>query len=575
MVDGRSDIMKQLLNAPWSAAYPAGLHPACELPGFALDRLTDEAAGRWGNHPAITFRKFTWSFMELAAEVARCAKAFSALGLKRGDVVALLLPNTAWHPVVFLAAMRMGLVIVHLTPLDPPRMLRYKLADSGARTLIATNIDDVAVRAEACFVEGLVDRLILAEDEAFGPSHNTGPRPTDSGIYSLVNLVRLASSAPMPDAVAQLDDLAILQYTGGTTGSPKAAMLTHRNISAAIQSYDLWFDAWKLLKQGEEKVLLFLPLFHIYALTSFLLRGLINGYHTVIFTRFDVASALDAIEAGATCLPGVPAIWTALTQTEGFETRNLSSLRYCSSGSAPLPVEVARRIREVTGLGVLGGWGMTETAPIGTNIPCNRPDKPGTIGVPMPGIWMDVVAADDPTRILLPREIGELRIFGPNVTSGYLGRPEDTTAAFSQGGLLTGDLGFMDEEGFFTIVDRKKDLILSGGFNVYPQQIEQAIREHSAVAEAAVVGIPDARRGESAKAFVVIRKGASSPSLPEIREFLRERVGAHEIPVALEVLDALPRTPVGKVNKLALKRRTAESETAAAVDTADAKQAHE
>lgn len=575
MADGRLDTMKLLMDAPWSAAYPVGLHPACELPGFTLDRLADEAAACWGDRSAITFRGSTWSFSELAVEVANCAKAFSGLGLKRGDVVALLLPNTAWHPVVFLAAMRIGLVIVHLTPLDPPRMLRHKLADSGARTLISTNIDDVALRAEACFQGGLVDRFILAEDETFGPSHSTGPRPTDGGVDSLSGLIRLASGGPVPDAVADLDDLAILQYTGGTTGLPKAAMLTHRNISAAIQSYDLWFKAWNLLKPGEEKVLLYLPLFHIYALTSFLLRGVINGYNIQIFTRFNVNSALDSLEAGATCLPGVPAIWIALTQAEGLETRNLSSLRYCSSGSAPLPVEVARRIREVTGLSVLGGWGMTETAPIGTNIPCNRADKAGTIGVPMPGIWMDVVAVDDPTRVLSPREIGELRIFGPNVTSGYRGRPEETAAAFSQGGLLTGDLGFMDEEGFFTIVDRKKDMILSGGFNVYPQQIEHAIQEHRAVAEAAVVGIPDARRGEAAKAFVVIHKGTSAPSLPEMREFLKGRVGPHEIPVALEVLDALPRTPVGKVNKLALNRLTADSEIAGTAGTYGAKEAHE
>src|SRR5690606_24815257 len=219
-------------------------------------------------------------------------------------------------------------------------------------------------------------------------------------------------------------DLALLQYTGGTTGLPKGAMLTHRNLSAAVSSYDLWFDALGLTRPGEDRVLLFLPLFHIYALSAVMLRALNNGLELILHTRFDPQTALAEIEAGATSLPGVPTMWIAIAATPGFEKRNLSSLRYCASGGAPMPVEIARRIKTMTGHDILGGWGMTETSPVGTNIPPGWPDKIGTIGVPLPGIYMDVVSPDDPTRVLPAGEIGEIRIFGPNVTAGYLNRPD-------------------------------------------------------------------------------------------------------------------------------------------------------
>ncbi|MCC0044270.1 MAG: AMP-binding protein [Brucellaceae bacterium] len=239
------------------------------------------------------------------------------------------------------------------------------------------------------------------------------------------------------------------------------------------------------------------------------------------------------------------------------------SLRYCASGGAPLPVEVARKIKAGTGHDLLGGWGMTETSPAGTNIPVTRPDMVGSIGVPLPGIWMDIVALDDPDRVLPPGETGELRIVGPNVATGYYNRPDETAAAFTPNGFLTGDIGFMDDEGFFTIVDRKKDMILSGGFNIYPQLIEQAIYEHPDVEEALVIGVADEYRGEAAKAFVKLLKGAEPLTLDALRAFLKGRLGPHELPAALEIRDALPRTPVGKLSKLELKQEEAERRKAA------------
>ncbi len=550
-----------LANAPWKAIYPPGLSPDVELDAYPVHEIVDRAAVDWGDTAAFSFRGRITSYTDLKSAVDRCARAFMAAGLAKGARVALYLPNTLYHPIAFFGAVKAGLTIVHLSPLDGDLVLRHKLTDSGARVIVTTNIGDMAVKAASLIGAGVVDRVIVGEDAALGVSELAGPMPTDDGVTPFAEFIRDQSDAHLPEVSP--DDLALLQYTGGTTGLPKGAMLTHRNLSTSVSAYDRWFEGFDLTSPGEDRVILVLPLFHIYALSAVMLRALNNGLELIMHTRFDAETVLADIETGATSFPGVPTMWIAIAALPDFENRNLSSLRYCASGGAPLPVEIARKIKSRCGHDVLGGWGMTETSPAGTNIPQTRPDKVGTIGVPLPGIWMDVVALDDPTRVLPAGETGELRIVGPNVTEGYWNRPEETASSFSEGGLLTGDIGFMDEEGFFTIVDRKKDMILCGGFNVYPQLIEQAIYEHPDVEEVLVVGIPDDYRGEAAKAFIKLHAGAETLTLDALRAFLKSRLGPHELPTAIDLRDALPRTPVGKLSKLELKQEEAKRQQAA------------
>jgi long-chain acyl-CoA synthetase len=346
------------------------------------------------------------------------------------------------------------------------------------------------------------------------------------------------------------DDIALLQYTGGTTGVPKAAMLSHANLTAAVSIHNAWGDPQGLSLRGEGRTICVLPLFHIYALTSCLTRALHLGHEILLRPRFDVATTLDDIEAKrATFFPGVPTMWIAIAHHPGLETRDLSSLVTISSGGAPCPIEIETRIHQLTGRRLGGGWGMTETSPAGSNIPRNRPDKRGTIGVPLPGIVMDVVALDDPHRVLPLGEIGEIRVKGPNVTRGYWNRPDETAASFADGYLLTGDIGYIDDEGFFFIVDRKKDMILSGGFNVYPRAIEEAIYEHPSVEEVIVIGVADAYRGEAAKAFVKLKARAEPFTLEDLRDFLADKLGRHELPAHLEFRSTLPKTAVGKLSK--------------------------
>jgi long-chain acyl-CoA synthetase len=394
------------------------------------------------------------------------------------------------------------------------------------------------------------------------------PIPGESGVVRF-DALREAGAATLPRPWPEVDveDIALLQYTGGTTGRPKGTILTHANLSAACAIYKAWTDPQRISPPGTDKCICVLPLFHMYALSAVMLRCLQDGNELMLRPRFDVATTLHDIEVKrATVFPGVPTMWIALVNTPDIEKRDLASLRRVSSGGAPLPVEVAERFERLTGHRLAGGWGMTETSPAGTNLPLDGTGRPGSVGLPLPGIVMDIVALDDPRRRLPPGEKGEIRIKGPNVTRGYWNAPQETAAAFADGYLLTGDIGYMDEDGYFYLVDRKKDMIVSGGYNVYPRTIEEAIYEYPAVAEVIVIGVPDAYRGEAAKAFVQLKPGAAAFTLDELRAFLADKIGRHELPAHLQLRDALPRTAVGKLSKRELideERQKAASQAAA------------
>ncbi len=529
---------------PWEAIYPPGLAWDVPLRVETLPGMLDRAVAAHPNRIAITFRSHRMTFAELGARVDRLARGLAALGIDRGEAVGLLLPNSPAHPVAFFACLRIGARVVHLTPLDPARAVARKLGDSGARMLITTNLPGVLPQAEEAVRTGAAAHLIVAEDADWGPSAAAVPVPAHA---------RRLGALDGPDVawpVLDPHDVALLQYTGGTTGQPRAAQLTHANLTSTVSIYDAWNVGLGRGFRPADRVLCVLPLFHIYALTAVLLRAISNGVELVLHPRFQLDAVLDAIEAGrCTHMNGVPTMWIALVNAPGIDRRELSSLRVASSGGAALPHEVGERFRALTGLRLGGGWGMTETSPAGTNLLPDRDQEPGEIGVPLPGVEMQVVALDDPRAVLPAGEAGELRVRGPNVTPGYWNRAAENAAAFVDGWFLTGDVGRMEPDGRFVLVDRKKDMIISGGFNVYPRAIEEAIHEHPDVQEAAVIGVADAYRGQAAKAFVVLREGAADLTLDALRAFLADRLGKHELPDALELRQSLPHTPVGKLAK--------------------------
>jgi long-chain acyl-CoA synthetase len=530
----------------WEKSYPPGVRWDAPIKTSTLQELLDTAAAAFGERTAFTYRDHVLTYRAFADLAARAAAGLMRLGIGRNDGVALLLPNTPYHPISFFATLRAGARVVHLSALDVERELVHKLKDSGARTLVTTNLFGLVGKAGRLLAGGHVDRIIIGDDALWGAAPTSPDAFTESAnVIAFGRLLDASPPARWPDVSAS--DIALLQYTGATTGLPKAAMLTHANLTAAVASYLEWIRASARPGAGPDRVILVLPLFHIYGLCSVMLRHLACGNTLMLRPRFDVEAVLHDIEVErATSFPGVPTMWIALINHPGIETRDFSSLRVIGSGGAPLPVEVAERVKRIVGLPLPSGWGMTETSPAGISPPPKGRPKPGTIGIPLPGIRVEVVALDDPRRVLGVGETGELRIKGANVMQGYWNRPRESAAVMVDGWFLTGDIGFMDEDGYFFLVERKNDVIISGGFNVYPVAIEYAIYEHPSVEEVMVIGVPDPYRGEAAKAFVKLRTGAPTLTLEALRDFLADKLGRHELPTSLELRASLPRTAAGK-----------------------------
>ena len=551
------------MTHPGEQFYPEGVRWDDPIARGTLPDLLSAAAAEFGSRPAIEFRDRPISFAELEGLVETAASAFLRAGYGKNSSVALFLGNSPDHPVNFFGALKAGARVVHLSPLDGEIALSHKLTDSGARVLVTSNLSALLPTALKFLDRGLLDRLIVCEDDNWGKVGTPQTAlPDNPAIITHKQFIDGAAKPAQWPAISA-DDVALLQYTGGTTGLPKGAMLSHGNLTSAVSVYDVWGKPTRLERNAIERVICVLPLFHIYALTVVLLSAIRRGHLISLHQRFDVEAVMRDIEVKrATAFPGVPTMWIAIAALPDLDKRDLSSLASCGSGGAPLPVEVARIFERRVGMKLKSGWGMTETCSPGTAHPKEGPDKPGSIGLMLPGIEMDVVSLEDPTKLMPVGEAGEIRIRGPNVTTGYWNRPKETADAFVGDRFLTGDIGYMDADGYFYLVDRKKDMIISGGFNVYPQMIEQAIYTHPSVQEVIVIGIPDDYRGEAAKAFIKLRDGANSFALEELRAFLTGKLGKHELPAALDFVDELPRTPVGKLSRHELRLQQPSLQTA-------------
>jgi len=551
------------MTHPGEQFYPEGVHWDDEITQGTVPGLLSDAARAYGSRTVIEFRDrpITYTALERMVEVA--ASAFLGAGYGKGSSVALFLGNTPDHPVNFFGALKAGARVAHLSPLDGEIALSHKLSDSGSRVLVTSNLAALLPTALKFLEKGLIDRLIVCEDDHWGSvGTKQTPLPDHPAVITFKQFIDGATLPAQWPALAP-DDVALLQYTGGTTGLPKGAMLTHGNLTSAVSIFDVWGRPARA-RRGDviERVICVLPLFHIYALTVVLLSSIRRGHLISLHQRFDAETVMRDIEIKrATVFPGVPTMWIAIAALPDLDKRDFSSLNVAGSGGAPLPVEVAKVLQARVGMKLRSGWGMTETCSPGTAHSDSGPDKPGSIGMMLPGIELDVVALDDPTRVLPVGEVGEIRIKGPNVTKGYWNKPKESAESFVGDRFLTGDIGYMDADGYFFLVDRKKDMIISGGFNVYPQMIEQAIYTHPSVHEVIVIGIPDDYRGEAAKAYIKLREGAKPFSIDELRTFLTGKLGKHELPAAVEFVAELPRTPVGKLSRHELRQQTSSHPT--------------
>ena len=567
-------------DMPWLASYPEGVRWDIDIEPAPVQRILDDTAAKWPDKPALEFMGRRLSYSELRDQANRAAKGLQQLGVGPGVHVGLYLPNTPHYVIAFFGVLKAGGTVVNYSPLDAAKVLEHKIEDS--RTDVLFTLDMAALYPQMADMLGKtrLKTLVVGNMAEMTPAPDAVTAQMRQG-KQLADVkwdaqhLRFADLldndgrfTPHPIARSE-DEVAMLQYTGGTTGLPKGAMITHGNLTAACAQYRESCDGTPpVLVDGQERFLAVLPPFHIFALTVNMLFGIRLGAELILHARFDAEAALKDISAKkVTTFCGVPTMFTALIGHPDTPKYDLRSLKYCGSGGAPLPLEVAQRYREVTDCPLSEGWGMTETSPTGTFTPVHGKRKAGSCGMPLPRIDIKMLSLEDPNRYVPLGEKGEICIKGPNVMKGYWNRAEATAEVTTFDGYMrTGDVGYMDEDGFIFIVDRCKDMLLCSGFNVYPRVIEEAIYQHPAVAEVCVIGIPDSYRGQSPKAFVALKKDAEAFELPALQAFLKDKLGKHEMVHALEIRAALPRTAVGKLSKKELvdeeaHKRAASEET--------------
>ncbi len=559
----------------WLKSYEAGVPATLSYPKVPVHHFLEENARRFPNHAAVllTAQQFSsvLTYRQVDQLANRFANALIWLGIRPGDRVALQLPNFPQFVFGFYGALKAGATVVPVNPLYKAHDLETVLANSGARVILTLprfvpSLSEVVAKTS-------IESIIATEVYDFFPFpwkqlawYKMRKEPRPGGVLRLPALLRSASPKP-PGLTVKGDDVAILQYTGGTTGVPKGAMLTHRNLVANFTQMRNWLTD---LKEGQERFLSVVPFFHVYGLTVGL-NTAISVASTVICVVMPLLDARLIAEMIArhrpTIFPGAPVIYLAINQLKDVQRYNLKSVKVCVSGSAPLPVEVQSEFERLTGARVVEGYGLTEASP-GTHVnPVYGTHKVGSIGLPLPDTDVRIVDAETGEREMPQGESGELVIRGPQVMKGYWNAPGETAATLRDGWLYTGDIARMDEEGYFFIVDRKKDIVIVGGLKVYPREIEEILHEHPKVKEAAVTGVTHKVRGELLVAQVVLKDGVTGDPKQvrrELLEFCRQRLVPYKVPRRIEIVSALPKTWIGKV----LRREIRETVAARADDDA-------
>lgn len=563
------------MEKPWLQFYDPGVPATLTYPTHPLHEYLTYSARQFPENPALIFFDRIISYRELD-EAATCfAAALQALGIRKGDRVALLLPNTPQYVISYYGTLRAGGVVVPTNPQYVARELEHQLRDSGARVIVTlslffdkvqevrgrTALEHVIVTNIKEYFPSIVKALFtLFKEKKDGHRVDISGLSSTSWFQDFLNCA--APSAFTPVEVSQ-DDLAVLGYTGGTTGTPKGAMLTHRNLVANIEQMKVWDSE---AREGAEITLGALPFFHSYGQTVVMNLAIASGSAIICIPNpRELDRVLKAIDKHKpTRFPGVPTLYTAINNHPQLSRYSLKSIRVCNSGAGALPPEVQKAFESLTGAKLVEGYGLTETSPVTHSNPLLGKRKIGSIGVPFPDTEVKLVNVETGLEVG-PGEEGEIVIRAPQVMKGYWNRPEETASTLrdlGDGGgpwLFTGDIGRMDEEGYFYIVDRKKDMIKTSGFNVYPREVEDVLYEHPAVLEAAVVGIPDMHRMEAVKAYVVLRPGQTA-SEQELRDFCRQRLTGYKVPRVVEFRDSLPKSMVGKI----LRRVLVEEEAAKA-----------
>jgi long-chain acyl-CoA synthetase len=552
---------------PWHARYDPGVRPALAYAPLTLPGFLRRSAERHPAAPALHFANVRYDYAALQREVECCSSALAACGAAPGTRVALQLPNVPQMVIAYYAALALGCQVVLTNPLYTAREIEHQWSDAGCT--VAVTMDFLyADKLRALRPKLGVRHFLLASFPEYlrwplswlaplklrkRTPPAIAPIPREPGVQAFRAALRAARGTPPPRPTLDLDDVAVLQYTGGTTGVSKAAMLTHRNLSVNVQQMDAWFGG---TKPGTEVVLVCLPLFHVFAMTC-AMNFAVQGASAMVLVPDprDPRALKQAIERHrVTVFPGVPALYNSLNNWPGIERCDLSSVRVCLSGSAPIAPEVLQRFERLTGAKIVEGYGMSETSPLTHANPLFGERRIGWVGLPVSDTEARVVDVADPRRALPPGEPGELAIRGPQVMRGYWQRADETALVLVDGWMLTGDLSVMSADGYFQIVGRKKDMVNVGGFKVFPDEVDAALHEHEGVLEAATIGVPHPTRGEYVKSFVVLKPGRTLGA-DDLQAFLRERLAPYKVPREIEFLSELPKSTVMKVLRRELRER--------------------
>ncbi len=539
----------------WHGFYEQGVPKTLEYEEILMPRILDRTAKEFPDKPALIFQGYTLTYQELNEMVARFSAALRNFGVRKGDSVAILLPNTIPCVVAYFAILRVGAVVVMNNPLYTDKELDHQFNDSGAKFLVT--LDLLADRMVNLRDQTSIETIVYSSLGDFLPFFKgllfplvAKKRNLTADVKPAENLYRfkdiLERYEPDYEQVPlELTDTAMYQYTGGTTGVSKGVMLTHKNLSFQVQQIRAWFPQFA---RGEEVMLGALPFFHVFGMSVSMNFAVFMGWANVLVPKPQPEPLLEAItKFNVTFAPLVPTLYIGMLNHPDIESRDLSTIKGCFSGSAPLPLEVIHSFQEKTGAIIVEGYGLTESTPVTHINPFYGQRKQGSIGLPIPDTECRIVDIDDGNTDMPAGETGELVIRGPQIMKGYLNRPEETAKTLTGDGWLhTGDIAKMDEEGYFYIVDRIKDMIISGGYNVYPRDIDEVLYEHPKIVEACCVGIPHEKRGEAVKAFVVVKQGETVTE-KEIIDYCAEKLAKYKLPVAVAFREELPKSNVGKI----------------------------
>ena len=550
------------MSKPWLRFYDADVPAELTIPPLTLPDLLNRAAENYPGQTATVFMGGRLTYRQLKRQVDRLAGALAGLGIQRGDRVAIMLPNCPQTIIAYQAVLALGAVTVMTNPLYVERELVHQWGDAGVKLVVGLDLFWPRIETVKASLP-LLEQVVLTGIQDYMPwlkrllaplqlrrQGKWAPVEYGPGVHSMRQLIRAFSGRP-PAVALEPEDLACLQYTGGTTGLPKGAMLSHRNLIASLCQIRTFLLAGH--RDAQDKALAIMPFFHVYGMNGLMNLGLYLAATLVLIPQPEIKTIVEAIAAERpTFFTGVPALFTALNNYHGIDKLDLTSIKAMFSGAAPLPVEVLEKFEARTGARIAEAYGMTEASSVTHVNPRKGLRKLGSIGVPIIGADARVVDLDDPTRQLGPDQVGELLVKGPQVMSGYWQAPEETTAALQDGWLRTGDIARMDEDGYFYIVDRKKDMILTAGYNVYPREVEEVLYQHPKVQQAAVIGLPDGMRGEKVVAYLVLKEGETARAA-EIRAFCRERLAPYKQPRTIVFRDSLPQALTGKVLRRQLR----------------------